>query len=91
MVGFGNTKVPADAGTVLLNVTAVDPDSAGVVTVFPCGTPVPLASNINLTGITLANLVSVKVGDGGRVCIHTTGVTDLIADIQGYFPGTVLV
>jgi len=91
VIGFGNTKIPADAGTVLLNVTAVDPDTAGVVTVFPCGTPVPLASNINLTGITLANLVSVKVGDGGRVCIHTTGVTDLIADIQGYYPGTVLV
>ena len=39
VIGFGTTKVPADAGTVLLNVTAVDPDSAGTVTVFPCGTP----------------------------------------------------
>ena len=91
VIGFGATNVPAGAGTVLLNVTAVDPQTAGTVTVFPCGTSVPLASNINLTGITLANLVSVKVGDGGRVCIHTTGVTDLIADIQGYYPGTVLV
>ena len=26
VIGFGTTKVPADAGTVLLNVTAVDPD-----------------------------------------------------------------
>jgi len=51
----------------------------------------PLASNINLQGITVPNLVSVKVGDGGRVCLHTTGATDLIADILGYYPGTVLV
>ncbi|MCU1503713.1 MAG: hypothetical protein JWM12_3067 [Ilumatobacteraceae bacterium] len=91
VVGFGTTNIPADAGTVLLNVTAADPANAGVVTVFPCGSPVPLASNINLQGITVPNLVSVKVGDGGRVCVHTTGATDLIADILGYYPGTVLV
>ena len=90
VVNFGNTKIPADAGTVVLNVTAVNPDTAGVVTVFPCGSPVPLASNSNLQGATVASLVSVKVGDGGRVCIKTTGGTDLIADILGYYPGTVL-
>jgi hypothetical protein len=90
VVGFGSTQVPADAGTVVLNVTAADPATAGVVTVFPCGSPVPLASNLNLQGVTDASLVSVKVGDGGRVCIRTTGATDLIADILGFYPGTVL-
>ena len=34
--------------------------------------------------------LSVKVGDGGRVCIRTTGTTDLVADILGYYPGTQL-
>jgi hypothetical protein len=91
VIGFGTTKVPAGAGTVVLNVTAVDPADAGVLTVFPCGSPAPLASNGNLQGVTDASLVSVKVGDGGRVCIKTTGSTDLIADILGYYPGTELV
>ena len=90
VVGFGATKIPADAGTVFLNVTAVDPAASGFVTVFPCGSPRPLASNINLTGVTTPNMVSVKIGDGGRVCLFTSGSTDLIADILGYFPGTVL-
>jgi hypothetical protein len=91
VVGFGQTKVPADAGTVLLNVTAADPTDPGYVTVFPCGSPRPLASNLNLNGTTVPNLVSAKVGDGGRVCLYTTGATDLVADILGYYPGTALV
>ncbi len=91
VVGFGTTNVPADAGTVLLNVTAADPSEPGFITVFPCGSPRPLASNLNLTGITVPNLVSAKVGDGGRVCLYTSGATDVIADILGYYPGTALV
>ncbi|MDB3990008.1 leucine-rich repeat protein, partial [Pseudomonadales bacterium] len=42
------TRVPADVGAVALNVTVVSPDSAGFVTVYPCGTR-PLASNVNYT------------------------------------------
>ena len=90
VIGFGTTNIPADAGTVFLNVTAAEPSAAGFVTVYPCGSPRPLASNINLTGVTTPNMVSVKVGDGGRVCLYTSGSTDLVADILGYFPGTVL-
>jgi hypothetical protein len=58
--------------------------------VFPCGSPRPLAANLNLTGETKTNLVVAKVGDGGRVCIYTSQATHLIADIAGYFPGTIL-
>jgi Domain of unknown function (DUF4331) len=90
VVGFGNTKIPADAGTVLLNLTVTESAPNGFVTVFACGTPRPLASNINLAGITQANLVAAQIGDGGRVCIFTNNETHLVADINGYFPGTVL-
>ena len=90
VTGVGATKVPADAGTVFLNLTAIDPSSGGFVTVFPCGSTRPNASNINLTGITTPNMVAAKIGDGGRVCIYTSGSTDLAADILGYFPGTIL-
>ena len=90
VTGFGNTKIPADAGTVLLNLTITDSAAAGFVTVHACGTARPLASNINFTGRTTPNLVAADVGDGGRVCIYTSADTHLVADIVGYYPGTVL-
>src|SRR4051812_32429491 len=42
-VSVGN--IPVWATSVVLNVTATEPTSAGYLTVFPPGTPVPLASN----------------------------------------------
>jgi Domain of unknown function (DUF4331) len=90
VVGFGASNVPADAGTVMLNLTATDSATGGFVTVYPCGSARPLASNLNFTGLTVPNLVAAKVGAGGRVCIYTSDITHLIADIAGYFPGTVL-
>ena len=76
VIGFGTTKIPADAGTVLLNVTAVDPATRR----RRHGVPVRLAAcrwrrTSTSPGSTDANLVSVKVGDGGRVCIYTSGST----------------
>jgi hypothetical protein len=90
VTGTGVTQVPKDAGTVLLNVTATDSATTGFVTVYGCGTNRPLASNINLTGLDTPSLVAAQVGDGGRVCIYTSEATHLVADIAGYFPGTVL-
>ena len=40
--------VPADATAVALNVTGTAPTASTYVTVFPAGTPRPLASNLNL-------------------------------------------
>jgi hypothetical protein len=87
---FGTSMVTEDSGTVLLNLTVTDSAAAGFVTVYACGSPRPLASNINLTGMTTPELVAAKVGDGGRVCIFTSAETNLVADILGYFPGTIL-
>jgi hypothetical protein len=57
------------------------------VTVYPCGTAIPTASNINyITGSTVANLVVAKIGTASQVCIYTSNTVDLIADINGYFP-----
>ena len=56
---------PAGATAVTLNVTVTDPLFAGYLTVYPCGSEVPLASNLNfVAGQTVPNLVTVKVGDG---------------------------
>jgi hypothetical protein len=81
------TRVPADVGAVALNVTVVSPDSAGFVTVYPCGTR-PLASNVNYTaGQIVPNGVIAPVSANGEVCIYSLAPTDIIVDLAGWFPG----
>ena len=66
--------------------TAVGATSAGFVTVYPCGEPIPKASNLNVgAGQTTPNLVVSKVGAGGAVCIYTQSGADFVADVTGYF------
>lgn len=89
-VAGGNTGVPADAGTVYLNVTGVNNEAPAFVTVFPCGEARPLASSTNVETVTTAGMVAADVGEGGRVCIYTSASTHLVADLMGYFPGTIL-
>ena len=87
VTGVGANPVPADAVAVALNVTATGATAAGFVTVWPCGAPRPLASNLNLTANdTRANLVITKIGTFGKVCLFTQSPTDLIADVGGYMP-----
>ena len=87
----GRVGVPANAGAVALNVTVVWAATNGFITVFPCGAPLPTASNVNYKmGQTIANAVIAKVGAGGAVCFYTEGATDLIVDVTGVFPSTTL-
>ena len=80
--------MPADASAVVLNVTAVDAEAAGFLTVFPCGSARPNASNINyVAGDVVPNAVLTKIGAGGKVCVFSYAATDLIVDTNGYFPG----
>jgi Repeat of unknown function (DUF5650) len=83
----GRANVPANAKAVIVNVTATGPTSDGYLTVYPCGAPVPNASNLNYTsGASIANLVVSKLGAAGALCIKTSAATHLIADVTGYFP-----
>ena len=55
---------------------------------FPCGAPVPNASNVNyVAGDTVPNAVVAKLGAGGKVCVFSYAATDLIVDVNGTFPG----
>ena len=82
----GRGGVPAGAVAVVLNVTVTDPQAAGYVTVYPCGTTRPNASNLNYTpGQTIPNNVIVKLGFNGTICIYTQQTTNLIGDINGAF------
>jgi trimeric autotransporter adhesin len=83
----GRANVPANAKAVIVNVTATGPTADGFLTVYPCGTPVPNASNLNYkSGASIANLVISKLGASGELCIKTSSATHLIVDVTGYFP-----
>src|SRR5207248_575305 len=79
--------VPPNAGAVVLKATAADSLAAGFATIYPCGQGVPNASNLNFAaGQNIANLVIVRLGVGGKVCLFSDAATHLIADVAGYFP-----
>ncbi len=83
----GRGGVPVDADAVFLNLTAVSPDGPGFLTAYPCGSPLPLTSNVNYgPGDVVPNAVLAKIGDGGKVCIYTKAASDIIADVNGYVP-----
>ena len=65
--------------------TVTGAQGAGYLTVFPCGTAAPTASNVNfVAGDTRANAVVAKVGDGGAVCFVSNVGIDLVVDVNGY-------
>lgn len=83
----GTNGVPADATTVVLNVTATDVAADGFVTVWPCAEPKPTASNVNVPrGDTRPNLVYAKVDGAGQVCLFTLQPMAVIADLVGWYP-----
>lgn len=85
----GRGGVPTDATAVLLNVTVTETEERGYITVYPHGAALPTASNLNyVRGETIANLVLVKVGDGGRVRLRAHTAAQLIADVQGWYGPT---
>ena len=85
VAGRGGVPV-SGVSSVMLNVTVTEPGGDGYVTVFPCGSGVPGASNLNyVAGQTIPNLVAVKTDSLGRVCLFSTQSAHLIADVAGYF------
>jgi hypothetical protein len=80
----GTVGIPGGAGAVVLNVTATGASAGGYVTVFPCGSEPPLASNLNVTaGETVANAVLARLGDGA-VCFYASTPVHLVVDVAGY-------
>jgi FlgD Ig-like domain len=82
--------VPTGAGAVVLNVPVTHTTSNGYLTVYPTGTGAPTASNLNWTpGLTIPNLVTVKLSASGSVTIYQSGpgTADVIVDVAGYYNG----
>jgi uncharacterized protein (DUF1501 family) len=87
----GRGTVPASGvGAVVLNVTVTNPTEVGYLTVWPTGVARPDSSNLNFSpGQTVPNLVVAKVGAGGKISVfNSSGTTDVLADVMGWFPST---
>lgn len=89
----GRGGVPTSGvSAVALNVTATQSTAAGYVQVIPTGgsTAIGSSSNLNVTaaGQTIANLVIVPVGSGGKVTLYSSSGTHLLADVAGFFTDT---
>ena len=84
----GRCGVPMTARSVAANLTVTQPAAGGHLTVFPTGSPPPLASAINFSvGQTRANNAVLQLGAGGAVSVQsgTPGTVHFILDVTGYF------
>jgi hypothetical protein len=81
--------VPETALAVALNVTAVDGQAPGFLTVWPTGGPQPGTSSVNFPpGGASPNTVVSRVGTGGSISIFASASVEVIVDIFGWFgPG----
>jgi hypothetical protein len=84
----GQGGVPATGvSAVVVNITATEPTGGSYLTAYPTGTSPPLASNLNFgPGQTIPNLVTVKLGTGGKFSVYNAqGNTHVIADVVGWY------
>ncbi|MEY2400985.1 MAG: hypothetical protein QOJ08_1096 [Ilumatobacteraceae bacterium] len=80
----GVNGVPADATAAVVSVTAVEPCADTFLTVFPCGSTLPLASMVNADALTtVANSGVVRLG-AGSLCVFASQPTDVLVDVSGW-------
>ena len=82
--------IPAGATAAVFNVTAVNPQAAGYLTVFPQGSSQPLASNLDYTaGQATSNRVIVPLSIGGpnagEISVFSSARADVVVDVSGYY------
>ena len=82
-------KVPFGPAAAVTNVTVTGSFEPGYLTVWPADQPAPASSTVNYAaGQTVANGAIVGSPLGGiQARTAPDGVTDVIVDVSGYFPG----
>jgi hypothetical protein len=88
----GRGGVPADAAAVIVNVTGIQAESRGFLTVHPCLPEAPNASSLNLVqGVNRGNELIAEVDANGDICLFSSTSVHLTVDVTGYVPaGTAL-
>ena len=65
--------------------TATGGAGAGYLTVYPCGSTPPTASNVNFqAGANVPNLVTTALG-GGQLCVFANVTTHVVVDLAGWY------
>jgi hypothetical protein len=86
----GRGGVPLNGvAAVILNVTAVNPQYAGYLTVWPFGISRTSTSSLNFSsGQTIANTVIVRLSTDGTISLYngSRGDVDVLVDVEGYIP-----
>jgi hypothetical protein len=83
-VDLGAVAPPPDATAAAITVTLTDAQADGYATAYPCGQPVPLASDVNyvsgqsVPAFTLAPLA------GGHTCVFTAASANVVVDVAGW-------
>jgi len=85
----GICGLPSSIAAVSLNFTVVGPDSAGFMVAWATGAPVPPVSIMNFVASqVLANAAIVPTSSSGSITVNVSTATDLLMDVNGYFPNT---
>ncbi len=83
----GRVGIPQGAAAAVVNITAINPNAGGFITVHPCVDPVPNASSLNhVAGINRANEIIAKLSSTGTICIDNSAGLDLAVDLVGWLP-----
>jgi alpha-L-arabinofuranosidase len=77
--------IPSTAQAYSLNITAVPTGTLGNIIVWPAGQAQPSTSTLNATTNITANAVIMGAGTNGSISVFTTGATNLLIDINGYW------
>jgi hypothetical protein len=91
VAGLPSDAVPIGATAVVLNITAVNPSTAGYLTAYAAGQTTPFASTVNfIAGQTIANEATITLGNNGVTSgyvsiLNHVGLTDVVVDVQGYY------
>lgn len=88
-VPSGACGIPQTATAYSMNVTAVPDEEIGFLTIWPDGETQPNVSTLNSwDGRVKANAAIVPAGNAGAVDVYSSGDTDVILDVNGYFAPT---
>jgi endonuclease/exonuclease/phosphatase family metal-dependent hydrolase len=84
----GRAGIPSSGvGAVVVNITALGARSNGSLTAYPTGQTRGSASTLSFgAGAALANSVVLKPGTDGKIRLYSTVATDVLVDVQGWFP-----
>ena len=81
----GRAGVPANATAAAITLTVTNTGGNGFATVYPAGTGLPVASNLNWrAGETRANGAIVQLNDGA-IDVYVSSGSDVIVDVAGAF------